>query len=282
MLFFIIGAVNNKTKAIDFGKKEIFKFAVITVFGLLSEYFGGIIFNYLYFKVFDFSGSNVYEFKNVLGYFKFWIYFAVANFMSNLTTYILELRKTEKSLQFQKTNQSEAQSSLASIQSRINPHFYNALNSIASLARTEPKKTQEMAIELAKFYGQCSDRQAEPLITLREELSILESYLKIEKIRFGDRLQVSISTNDDVIECLIPSFTLQPIVENAIKYGYNPQENFIKIRIVVAIDLGKLIIRIYDSGAPFSDDMHSGYVLTSIHKKLKVLFPDRHNGQLHQ
>ncbi len=50
----------------------------------------------------------------------------------------------------------------------------------------------------------------------------------------------------------------------------------IKIRIVAAIDSGNLIIRIYDSGSPFSDDMHSGYGLTSIHKKLKVLFPDRH------
>ncbi len=278
LLFWVIKLVNEKTKVYDFGKKEFFKFVVIAVFGLLSEYFGGIIFNYLYFKVFEFTGGNVYEFTNVLGWFKFWIYFALANFMSNLTTYILDLRKTEKSVQLQKTNESAALSSLASIQSRINPHFlFNALNSIASLAHTEPKKTEEMAIELARFYSQCTDKKSELLVSLADELEILKSYLLIERIRFGDRLEVSIPTNIDVMDIMIPSFTLQPIVENAIKYGYNYQDDYIRIRITASLDSRVLTLSIYDSGPPFSENMQSGYGLTSIYKKLKVLFPERHN-----
>jgi sensor histidine kinase YesM len=198
--------------------------------------------------------------------------------MSNLTIYILELRKKEKMFKRQKSEGTLSSSSLASIQSRINPHFlYNALNSIASLARTEPQKTEDMALQLAKFYDQCSDIKSKPMITLAEEIEILKSYLKIEKIRFGDRLQVELPTDDDVKEYMIPSFTLQPIVENAIKYGYNTAENEIKIRITAETNGKTLILRIYDGGPPFSDSLHSGYGLNSISKKLKALYPERHS-----
>jgi two-component system LytT family sensor kinase len=114
------------------------------------------------------------------------------------------------------------------------------------------------------------------MITLAEELEILKSYLMIEKIRFGDRLQVILPDDDDIMDKILPSFTLQPVVENAIKYGYSTDENVIKIRITAETNDKSLILRIYDSGPPFSDNMHSGYGLNSIAKKLKVLYPDRH------
>ncbi|MFZ1456419.1 MAG: histidine kinase, partial [Saprospiraceae bacterium] len=202
-MYWLIQWINKKFKYMDFGKKELIKFLLVISFALLIELIGGNICNYLYFNFFNFNGGTFYEFgsfSNVLGWFKFWIYFAVAKFMSNLTIYIIALRKKEKIFKIQKSEGTLASSSLASIQSRINPHFlYNALNSIASLARTEPKKTEDMALELARFYGQCTDKSAAPLISLRDELSILGSYLKIEKIRFGDRLQVSLPTDDDVM-----------------------------------------------------------------------------------
>lgn len=280
LLYYLIKVVNIKTKIYDFGKMEFVKFLFIATFGFFGELLSGRLFNFIYFDFFEFGGGTMYEFgnfSNVLGWFKFWIYFAVSNFMSNLTKYIIALRKKEKLFKLQQSEGTLASSTLASIQSRINPHFlYNALNSIASLARTEPRKTEEMALQLAKFYEQCSDIKSKPLITLGEELEILKSYLKIEKIRFGDRLQVILPTDNDVLDMMIPSFTLQPIVENAIKYGYNTDENVINIRITAETNNKSLILRIYDSGPPFSDNMHSGYGLNSIAKKLKVLFPDRH------
>ncbi len=280
LLYHLIKVVNRKTKIYDFGKREFVKFLFIAAFGFFGELLGGGLFNYIYFDFFEFGGGIMYEFgnfSNVLGWFKFWIFFAVANFMSNLTSYVMALRKEEKMFKLQKSEGTLTSSTLASIQSRINPHFlYNALNSIASLARTEPQKTEEMALQLAKFYDQCSDIRSKPMITLAEELEILKSYLKIEKIRFGDRLQVILPTDDDVLECIIPSFTLQPIVENAIKYGYSSEENVIHIRITAETNENSLTLRVYDSGPPFSANMHSGYGLSSIGKKLKVLFPERH------
>lgn len=280
LLYHLIKVVNRKTKIYDFGKREFVKFLFIATFGFFGELLGGRLFNYIFFDFFELDGGIIYEFgnfSNVLGWFKFWIFFGVANFMSNLTIYIIALRKQEKIFKLQKSEGTLASSTLASIQSRINPHFlYNALNSIASLARTDPRKTEEMALQLAKFYDQCSDIKSKPMITLVEELEIIKSYLKIEKIRFGDRIQVILPTDDDVMECMIPSFTLQPIVENAIKYGYNIEENVITIRITAETNGKSLILRIYDSGPPFSDNLHSGYGLSSIAKKLKVLYPERH------
>jgi len=279
-LYRVINIVNQKSKIYDFGKQELLKFFCIAIFGFFSELLGGRLFNFIYFDFLEFGGDTYYDFSsfsNVLGWFKFWIFFGVANFMSNLTFYIITLRKQEKIFKFQKSEGTLASSTLASIQSRINPHFlYNALNSIASLARTDPRKTEEMALQLAKFYDQCSDIKSKPMITLVEELEIINSYLKIEKIRFGNRIQVILPTDNDVMECMMPSFTLQPIVENAIKYGYNIEENVITIRITAESNGKSLILRIYDSGPPFSDNLHSGYGLSSIAKKLKVLYPERH------
>ncbi len=278
-LWFLFRWTNGKLAHIDFGKKEFLKFLITAVFGFVVEFVGSHISNYVFFNLSE--GNKYYKismFSDILGWYKSWIYFAVANFMSNLTIYIIALRKKEKIFEILKSEGTFTLSKLASIQSRINPHFlYNALNSIASLARTEPKKTQEMAIQLAKFYEQCSVIKSKPMITLAEEMEILKSYLKIEKIRFGDRLQVILPDDDDVMDKIIPSFILQPIVENAIKYGYNTDENVINIGITAETNDKSLILRIYDSGPPFSENMHSGYGLNSIAKKLKVLYPERHS-----
>ncbi len=275
IIFVLVQWVNKKFVAQTFEKKELIKFALILMVAFFIELVSIVHNNIKYFGF-----ENAFEFSNLLedlNVMYFWIYFAVANFMSNLTFYIISLRKEEKIFKLQKSEGTLALSTLASIQSRINPHFlYNALNSIASLSRTDPQKTEEMALQLAKFYDQCSDIKSKPMITLVEELEIIKSYLKIEKIRFGDRIQVILPEGDDVMECMIPSFTLQPIVENAIKYGYNTEENVITIRIIAESNGKSLILRIYDSGPPFSGDMHSGYGLSSIAKKLKVLYPDRH------
>jgi sensor histidine kinase YesM len=277
-LWFLMLWVNKQLSYTNFGKKELIKFVFIAIFGLIVEYFGDQIAMYIYFNFTEGSQYKRYSmFANGMAFYPLWIYFAVANFMSNLTIYLLDLRKKEKLFKQQKSEGNISSSTLASIQSRINPHFlYNALNSIASLARTEPRKTEEMALQLAKFYDQCSSIKSKSLISLSEELNIVKSYLKIEKIRFGDRLHVWLPDDSEIPMVMIPSFLLQPIVENAIKYGYSSDDNVIHIRITAEINDTLTKLRIYDSGPPFSENMHSGYGINSISKKLKVLYPDRY------
>ena len=276
-LIFVI--INQLKKRNTFGSKSIKQYLTFTIViftvGVVSELISlPVILQLL--KSIDSNSYHQYFIENTeKEQFIYWSSFSLAYLI-----YILLKPLKSKAEEYDKTikDQISTSSSLASIQSRVNPHFlYNALNSIASLAHTEPQKTEEMALELARFYEKCTDKKADLLIPLRDELSILDSYLKIEKIRFGDRLQVSLPTDEDIMDYLVPSFILQPIVENAIKYGYHSHENFIKIRISASKNTDILTIRIYDRGPLFSENLQSGYGLDSIHKKLKFLFPDRHS-----
>ena len=277
-LFLVIQKVNEKYANYDFGKRELLKFVGIAIYAFLAESIGGFICDYLYFKVF--GGGFVYQFgdfDNFLGWYKFWIYFAIVNFLANLTFYILRLRKEENEFKTLQLAKLEASTTIASIQSRINPHFlYNALNSVASLSHTEPLKTEQMINELARFYTEYADKSHTAIITLREELEILKSYINIEKIRFGEKLDVRFLVPKEALEVEIPAFILQPLVENAIKLGYNQNTERIDILIIISNTEMATSIKVIDHGKPFSEQIESGFGIDSVRKKLKWLMPNHH------
>ncbi|MFK7978503.1 MAG: sensor histidine kinase, partial [Saprospiraceae bacterium] len=206
-----------------------------------------------------------------------WGIIAIANFLNNLRKNWKHLRNQgEKLIETQKASLS-SQSELDALQAKINPHFlYNSLNSIASLAQTNPVKTEEMALALSDFYKHSTNRQEEYISTLELEIKQLETYLAIEKIRFGDRLQYQLDIEKDALKTSIPRFLLQPVVENAIKYGFNKTSDKIEIKIQGNLENDQLHLRIIDSGTPFSGQMNTGYGLRSIKKKLKLLYPNAH------
>jgi two-component system, LytTR family, sensor kinase len=112
------------------------------------------------------------------------------------------------------------ESELSSLKSQINPHFlFNSLNSISSLTMISPERAQDMVINLSEFLRYALSNKKETLTTFENELKNIERYLKIEKIRFGKRLQVDRKIDDQSKYCLLPGLILQPIIENAIKYG---------------------------------------------------------------
>lgn len=202
---------------------------------------------------------------------------AAANFLNNLRKHIQQLKFKENLLSQSKQSVLSSQSALDALQARVNPHFlYNSLNSIASLAQTNPAKTEEMALALSDFYKHTTNRQAEHTSTLELEIKQLETYLAIEKIRFGDRLQYRLDIATDTRLAQIPRFLLQPLVENAIKYGFDKEKNQITIIIKAEIIKERLHLWIEDSGAPFSGQMDAGYGLQSVKKKLKLLNPNAH------
>jgi sensor histidine kinase YesM len=112
------------------------------------------------------------------------------------------------------------ESELSSLKSQINPHFlFNSLNSISSLTMISPEKAQDMVINLSDFLRYSLSNKKETLTTFEDELKNIDRYLKIEKIRFGKRLHVEQKINIATAKLLIPGLILQPIIENAIKYG---------------------------------------------------------------
>jgi two-component system, LytTR family, sensor kinase len=112
------------------------------------------------------------------------------------------------------------ESELSSLKSQINPHFlFNSLNSISSLTMISPEKAQDMVINLSEFLRYSLSNKKEVLTNFENELTNVERFLKIEKIRFGKRLNVISSIDKNSRSCLLPALILQPIIENAVKYG---------------------------------------------------------------
>ncbi len=112
-----------------------------------------------------------------------------------------------------------ATSRLDALRSQLQPHFlFNTLNAISVLSRQDPDKTQRMIQRLSSLLRRSLDEQAHE-VPLRQELAFLEDYLDIQRVRFGEKLQVRINVDPSVLDTRVPVFLLQPLVENSLKYG---------------------------------------------------------------
>ena len=183
------------------------------------------------------------------------------------------IKMTEQEYEILQMNDLKNKAELAALEAKINPHFlYNSLNSIASLVHEDPDKAEHMVMNLSKFYRFSTGRNNEYFDSLSNELEIVSTYLEIEKVRFDERLVYSVQyQNDELRNCQIPRFLIQPIVENAIKHGISKLAKNGIVKINIAEEKGNLIIKIHDNGVPFPDNIFSGYGLKSIQDKLRLL-----------
>jgi two-component system sensor histidine kinase AlgZ len=109
---------------------------------------------------------------------------------------------------------------LAALKAQINPHFlYNSLNSISALTSIDPARARDMCVSLADFLRLTLGMGEKSVIPLRDELSLLEKYCAIERVRFGDRLTLREDVSDNTKDCLVPPLLLQPLFENAVVHG---------------------------------------------------------------
>ena len=162
---------------------------------------------------------------------------------------------------------------LFKLRNQLQPHFlYNSLNSINALILTNPEKAQVMVGKLSDFLRHSVKRELEELQTLEDELSYLQSYLEIESIRFGDRLQIGIEKLYSGVQNL-PAFLLQPIIENAIKFGVYGTTGTIKISIKIELKDSLLIFTIVN---PYDNTMNksggTGFGLSAIRRRLYLMY----------
>ncbi|MEO5798354.1 MAG: histidine kinase [Gemmatimonadales bacterium] len=144
-----------------------------------------------------------------------------------------------------------ADAQLESLRAQLDPHFlFNALNSIAVLARRGSNpQVEEMVTALAGLLRHSLESSRAQLVTLGVELTALDHYLKIERVRHGDRLQVSVEVSEELRQRVVPSFLLQPLVENAIRHGYtDPTRPFALVVRAESIGEG-LRVSVTDDGA---------------------------------
>lgn len=119
-------------------------------------------------------------------------------------------------------NQAGLEARLQALQARIKPHFlFNSMNSIAELISTQPDVAEEAVLDLAELFRASLSEEA-ALTTLDQEIRLCQSYVRMEGLRLGPRLQVEWSLPPDTLTCQIPPLCLQPLVENAIYHGIQP------------------------------------------------------------
>lgn len=113
-----------------------------------------------------------------------------------------------------------AEARLMALQMQLNPHFlFNALNAIATLMHRDVETADRMLVRLAELLRLTLDQTGVQEVPLRQELALLERYLDLERIRFGERLEVNVSVAPDVLEAAVPTLLLQPLVENSLRHG---------------------------------------------------------------
>ncbi len=163
---------------------------------------------------------------------------------------------------------------LSALKSQINPHFlFNSLNSISSLTISNPEKAQEMVINLSMFMRYSLQHNQEEVVSMKEELDNIKLYLSIEKIRFGKKLEPVFDIEESCLQAKIPNMILQPIFENAIKYGVYEATSPVKIVIACRPEKGFIHIRIendYDAGSV--KNKGEGIGLRNIRQRLELIY----------
>jgi two-component system, LytTR family, sensor kinase len=167
------------------------------------------------------------------------------------------------------------ESELYKLRQQLQPHFlFNSLNSINALIGLKPQEARVMVQQLSDFLRGTLKKEENAWVSLDEELQHLQLYLEIEKVRFGHRLSTEIISDEDCSKCQIPAMLLQPIVENAIKFGLYDTVDDVTIGIQTELADHNLIITVKN---PFDLETNlpkqgTGFGLSSVQRRLYLLF----------
>ena len=176
-----------------------------------------------------------------------------------------------------------ASATTAALQAQMEPHFvFNALNTIASLVRTEPDRARSLVLAFADYVRSKLARPAE-FVTLEEELRHVQSYLDLEQARFGDQLVVTIDVPPDARAVRLPPFLVQPLVENAVKHGKVARP--LRLIVRARVKRGRLRVTVRDDGRGIareaiervlepgvSEHAGTGLGLASVHHRLTAFY----------
>lgn len=171
---------------------------------------------------------------------------------------------------------------LEALRARISSHFvYNALAAVASDIRSDPDEARELLAELAAFtrYAVYDERL---YVTLAEELEYLAHYLHLERLRFGDRLDVRLDVDPALLDTPLPALSLQPLVENAVHHGVETASGVGHVDVLVRATAAGVELRVHDDGAGIDperaraalDGDGDGIGLANVQARLQATFGD--------
>jgi len=165
---------------------------------------------------------------------------------------------------------------IKNIQQNIQPHFlFNSLNSISALTLSSPEEAQKMVVKLSEFLRHSVVKNQKMFVPLREELDQIERYLAIEQIRFSHRLYFHLEHDKVNDEIQVPAMILQPLIENAIKFGLYGQIGEANITLKCTVDLNYLKFELKNPvDSDKTEKKGTGFGLTSLRKKLYWLYAE--------
>ncbi len=183
------------------------------------------------------------------------VYVSFAN--AALLVFVVEAqRSAEQRIRLARTEAIAARARTAALRLQLNPHFlFNTLNSISSLVVTgRSVDAEEMLGRLCEFLRLSLNADPHALVPLEEEFATIETYLEIEAVRFGKRMSVELCCPADIAGEAVPGFILQPLVENAVKYGVAQSPGPVAVRVIAAREGDGLKLCVSDSGIAAAED----------------------------
>lgn len=187
---------------------------------------------------------------------------------------LLDLEIKQRLLKQLESEKREMEAQLKMLQAQIEPHFlFNTLANVGSLINSDPVLAKRLLERLNDWLRVALARVRSDSATLGDELDMLENYLQILKIRFGERLRWSITMPEDSRLTPFPPMLLQPLVENAVRHGIEPKLGGGEIVIRADLTQGNLHIEVSDNGTGFIEDANTGGTgLVNVRARLAALF----------
>ena len=193
---------------------------------------------------------------------------------NRLAALSLELRTQE--LERERHRKAAVEARLASLESRLHPHFlFNTLNTISALIHDDPDAAERTVERLAALLRAALDVTGRATVPLSEELAIVRDYLDIEKTRFGDRLRYAMEVGDEASAWPVPPLAVQTLVENSVKHAIAPRPAGGHVRVAARTGGGRLTVDVWDDGGGFAlSSARPGHGLDNLKSRLAALFGD--------
>lgn len=166
-----------------------------------------------------------------------------------------------------------AEAESRSLRAQINPHFlFNSLNSLADMVKSEPR-AERAVLDLARVFRHALDSTRQPVVPLGDELRFLDSYLRIEQIRFEERLRFEIDCPESLLDTPVPPMLLQPLVENSIRHGIAAKIEGGSVRVGAELDGRRIRLTVTDTGAGFEPRSagRGGVGVESVRRRVELL-----------
>jgi two-component system, LytTR family, sensor kinase len=188
-------------------------------------------------------------------------------------------RLAQRETEAARLNEQLTRAQLDALRRQLEPHFlFNALNAIAGLVRENRNDSAvSMIAGLSELLRRMLDTSGRQEVSLGEEMEFLETYLEIQKMRFAERLRLTVNVPAEFMSARVPSLILQPMVENAIEHGIGKRANGGQIRVGAARDNGLLTLSVYNDGPPIPDDwekLRTGVGIANVRARLQSLYGD--------